>query len=577
MPIRILPDTLINQIAAGEVIERPAAAVRELVENALDAGATQIDIDAEQGGLNFFAVRDNGHGMARDQLPLAVQRHATSKLPDQDLFAIRSMGFRGEALPSIGAVSRLTITSRTKDDAHAWALSVEGGKVGEPVPAAHEVGTSVEVRDIFFATPARLKFMKSPLSERLAIIDVVTKLALAHPAVGFQLRHDGKVLLQASPEDLTARARLWTEDAQKLQQVENDEGDYKLHGLFAPAAMTAPNAARQLFIVNSRPIRDRSLTAVLRAAYMDVLPRDRHSVAVVHLQVPLADVDMNVHPAKAEIRFRNFDAVKSLLYRAAREVVNAPVQGVRVATLPQRFSAPVSTPMPQAPAGFSESWAPAARPAQNNAPEEKPVAAETENVPQNYPLGAAKAQLLHTYIVAENNDGLVLVDQHAAHERLVYERMKTALADNKIESQGLLLPEIISLSPSDCDLLLQGASSLSRLGLDLESFGPGAIAVQSVPALLGGGAKLREMLLDILAILKDEGDAAQLLERRLFDVCASMACYGSVRAGRALNETEMNALLRQMEEAERSGQCNHGRPTTLQLTRAELEKLFARR
>lgn len=580
MAIRLLPHHLVNQIAAGEVIERPAAVVRELVENAIDAKATNIIITVQEGGLVALSVTDNGIGMGPDDLTLAVQRHATSKLPDDNLFAIQTMGFRGEALPSIGSVARLTLTSRRTVDAHGWTLAVEGGAVGDVQPAAHAVGTTVDVRDLFFATPARLKFMKSVAAERQAIIDTVERLALAYPAIGFTLHIDKRTVLNAGPnQDLATRVALIFGQSEHWIPAEIKDEAYSLHGLLATPALTAPHAMQQVFIVNNRPIRDRGLSAVLRNAYLDILPRMRYPLAVLHLTLPVDQVDMNVHPAKAEVRFRDIQKVKSLITRAARPVLQAPLVAatqaanvVPLAFTPAPSYTPSMAPAPVKQSGFAESWQPAARVQTATKTEE-----EVTQSFDDYPLGAARAQILNTYIVAETFAGLVLVDQHAAHERIVYEQVKTALVNDTLPRQGLLIPEIIDLNVADQVLLLEAAPDLQKIGFDIEAFGQNAIAVREVPALLGANANLRALFTDIAGLLKAEQDAQALIERRLFDICAKMACYGSVRAGRALNADEMNALLRQMEATENSGQCNHGRPTFVTLDRAALEKLFARR
>ncbi len=597
MKLRLLPDPLINQIAAGEVIERPAAVVRELVENALDAGATQVDVLIRDGGLNFIQISDNGKGMSSDDIALAVERHATSKLPDDDLFSIQTMGFRGEALPSIGAVSRLTITTRRADDAHAWSIAVEGGLKHEVQPASRAVGTTVEVRDLFYATPARLKFMKSATSERMAIVDVMERLALAYPSIGFTLTHDTRILFRVpANQDFLARVKEVAKEDQHLVEVTIQDEDYTLHGIFGTPALTSNNAMSQYFGVNRRPIRDRGLSAVLRAAYMDVLPRDRYPVVFLHFTVPVQAVDMNVHPAKSEVRFRDLARIKSLIMRGTRSMLTAPIgthegpqlnatapvfqaQTLAQSFKPTSFAKPTipSFQMPQQSAnGFAESWALSAR--HEEAPSaEHAVNLVEEHSADTFPLGTARAQIFNTYIIAQTPTGMILVDQHAAHERIVYERMKNALQNKSIERQGLLIPEIINVTALEQDLLLSVAPALNDLGLSYEAFGPGAIAINEVPALLGANANLQAMIKDIVTILKDEQDPTQILERKLFDLCASFACYGSVRAGRTLNVAEMNALLRQMEETERGGQCNHGRPTYIQLSQTDLEKLFARR
>lgn len=580
MSIRILPNTLVNQIAAGEVIERPAAVVRELVENALDAGATQIDVAATGGGLTRIMVTDNGSGMARDDLILAVERHATSKLRDDNLFAIDTMGFRGEALPSIASVARLEIATRRKTDDHGWSLRVEGGAKGVPAPAACNSGTRITVDDLFFATPARLKFMKSVAAERQAMADVIDRLALANPSVGFSFEHDGKTLVSyAAAQGFIPRACALLGQAHDLMPVSEDMGPLRLEAVLATPALTAANATGQYFIVNKRPIRDRTLTAVLRAAYRDVLPGDRYPVAVMHLSIPADMVDMNVHPAKAEVRFRDIDSIKSLMMRAVRGMLAQPLhQAVSLSAVVMPRSAPVRPAVQnniQSAPGFAEQWAPTARTAP--AQQRPVIATEAPEYPHQYPLGAAVAQISDTYIVAQTADGLVLVDQHAAHERIVYERMKAALAVKNIDRQGMLIPEIISVTATERALLLAAADDLARLGLGVESFGVSDVAVTEIPAIMGANANIQKLIRDILDMLKTEQDPTQIVERRLFDLCAKFACYGSVRAGRHLTVADMNALLRQMEQTDFSGQCNHGRPTFVRMSLADLEKLFARR
>lgn len=590
MSVRILSNILINQIAAGEVIERPAAVVRELVENALDAGATQIDVMLREGGIGFIRISDNGHGMTATDLALAVQRHATSKLSDENLFAIKTMGFRGEALPSIGAVARLSVTTRHASDSHGWAIHVEGGVVGDVEPATRAIGTTIDVRDVFFATPARLKFLKTPQAERQAIVDVVERLALAYPSIGFSLTHEQRAILQLAPAaDFAERVSQVTGSSEHFIPVSVQDDDYALHVLVGTPAFTAANAMKQFFAVNQRPIRDRGLSAVLKAGYMDVLPRGRYPVVFMALDVPVDKVDMNVHPAKAEVRFRDLARVKSLVVRAVKDALTRPVVNAvsdiavnRIghsasahSFVPQAMQRPRSfTPMPLANAqqpqqGFAETWQPHVRTHE--------AIEDAQETSQTYPLGTALAQIFDTYILAQSADGLILIDQHAAHERIVYERMKNALHAKTVERQGLLIPEIISVTAAEQDVLLGGASALAALGLTLESFGPQAIAVQEVPALLGANANLQGLVRDLVDVLKDEQDADTVLERKLFDICAKMACYGSVRAGRRLTMPEMNGLLRQMEETENSGQCNHGRPTFVEMDQAALEKLFARR
>ena len=593
MTIRRLPETTVNRIAAGEVIERPGSAVKELVENAIDAGARRIDVALRGGGQALIRVADDGCGMSRDELLLAVERHATSKLPDDDLTRIATLGFRGEALPSIGAVSRLSLASRARGSDAAWRLEVEGGKVLAPKPAAQGPGTTVDVRELFFATPARLKFLKTERTEAAQAVDAVRRLAMAHPDVAFTLRDDEREILNlpAAPGDLfeARRARL----AQVLGRpfVENalpvaaERERIRLSGFAGLPTFNRGNAQLQYLFVNGRPVRDKLLNGAVRAAYMDLLAHDRHPVLALFLEVPPDEVDVNVHPAKAEVRFRDAALVRGLIIGALRHALADA--GHRTATTAATQAAQAFRP------GFAAS-APAYGPGlresaelyhapldagvtQPSARAEMPPAAAdaADSAAQSYPLGAARAQVHETYIVAQTDDGLVIVDQHAAHERLVYERMKAALASGGVARQILLLPEVVELDPADAERVAARAPELAELGLVLEAFGTGAVLVRETPALLGqcDAAGLVRDLADELA----ESDQALPLRDRLDAVCSTMACHGSVRAGRRLSADEMNALLRQMEVTPHAGQCNHGRPTYVELKLADIEKLFGRR
>lgn len=613
--IRLLPPTLVNRIAAGEVIERPAAAVKELVENAIDAGASRIEVTLRDGGRSLIAVADDGCGMTPAELRLAVERHATSKLPGEDLLDIGTLGFRGEALPSIGSVSRLALTSRAAGADTAWHLTVEGGTVGEPQPAAHGPGTRVEVRDLFFATPARLKFLKSDRAETAAALDVVERLAMAHPEIAFTVTVEQRTPLrltaESAPLDDTGaeearRARLGAvlgrDFADNAIAVATEREEMRLSGFAALPTLSRGTAQAQYLFVNGRPVRDKLLLGALRGAYADVLPRDRHAMAALFLDLPRRHVDVNVHPAKAEVRFRDPGAVRGLIVGALRQALAAAghrsssslagvaLQGFRPGEAPAAPPAFPSASRPlggwgggtgggAVPRGLAERaiqaqapWlgAPAARDETPPADSEPSAADDTA-----YPLGAARAQLHDSYIVAQTRDGLVLVDQHAAHERLVYERMKAAFIDGGVPRQGLLLPEVVELGEADAARLADRAEELAALGLELEPFGSGAVLVRATPALLGpcdAGALVRD-LADALAEIGDTG----LLRETLDAVCASMACHGSVRAGRRLTLAEMNALLRDMERTPRSGQCNHGRPTYVEMKLSDVEKLFGRR
>jgi DNA mismatch repair protein MutL len=587
MAIRLLPPVLVNRIAAGEVIERPAAAVKELVENAIDAGAARIDITLKEGGQALIAVVDNGGGMTPDELSLAVERHCTSKLPDDDLLRIAALGFRGEALPSIGAVSRMRIVSRPFGADNAWEIAVEAGRKSAPSPAAHPPGTRVEVRDLFFATPARLKFLKTPRTERELAVDAVRRLAMAYPAVSFTVIVDeDRVLLRlaAAAEPATASARrarlaalLGRDFAENSVAIDAERGGFRLTGLIGLPTLNRAAPRDQYLVVNGRPVRDKLLVGAVRGAYQDVLVRDRHPIVALFLDGPPEEIDVNVHPAKAEVRFRDAALVRGLIvgalrnalaaagHRASTTVADAAIAafrpGAAAASAPRfAFPLPPSTPS----LALAESANNFLRPIEEAAA----PAAEA-------PLGSARAQLHGTYILAETPTGIVLVDQHAAHERLVYERMKEALAARGVARQALLLPEVVELDESGVVRLAARAEELAEFGLLLEPFGPGAVVVREVPALLSGldvGALVR----DLADELAEWGDTLALKER-IETVCGTLACHTSVRAGRRLSPAEMDALLRQMEATPNSGQCNHGRPTYVALDLADIERLFGRR
>jgi DNA mismatch repair protein MutL len=608
MPIRVLPPTVVNRIAAGEVVERPASAVKELVENAIDAGATRIEVTLRDGGRSLISVSDDGCGMSAEELDLAVERHATSKLPDDDLTHIATLGFRGEALPSIGAVGRLTITSRRAGSDSAWTLTVEGGAKGAAQPAALGAGTRVELRDLFYATPARLKFLKATRTEVDHAEDVINRLAMAHPEIAFTLTDDTKVVLRlgAATADLlsdAAAARLarlaqvmgrdFADNALQLDVVR--EG-VRLTGHIGLPTLNRATSAQQYLFVNGRPVRDRLLHGAVRGAYQDFLARDRHPLVALFLEVPAEAVDVNVHPAKAEVRFRDAGLVRGLIvgackhaladagHRAATTVATAALGSFRPsqaawggrpsAALPRGFAetaAAAYAPLDGAPQ-LDGVLAPAARAAM---PESAIPGFNPGTAASDYPLGAARAQLHETYIVAQTADGIVIVDQHAAHERLVYERMKLELAARGIERQALLIPEIVELEGAAADRLVARRDQLAELGLVIEAFGAGAVVVREVPALLGV-ADVKGLVRDLADELAEFGQALSLKER-LEEICGTMACHGSVRAGRLLNAAEMNALLREMEATPHSGQCNHGRPTYVELKLADIERLFGRR
>jgi DNA mismatch repair protein MutL len=581
MAIRLLPPVVVNRIAAGEVIERPAAAVKELVENAIDAGASRIDVTLRDGGQSLITVADNGGGMTPGELSLAVERHCTSKLPEDDLLRIAALGFRGEALPSIGAVSRMRIVSRPSGGDSAWEICVEAGGKSMPAPAAHPTGTRVEVRDLFFATPARLKFLKTPRTERDLAVDAVRRLAMAYPSISFSVTGDERVLLRlaafAEPQPAVARrarlaALLGRDFAENSVDIDAQRGGFRLSGLIGLPTLNRAAPRDQYLVVNGRPVRDKLLVGAVRGAYQDVLARDRHPMVALFLDGPPDEIDVNVHPAKAEVRFRDAALVRGLIvgalrnalaaagHRASSTIAAAAVAAFRPASSPARLAFPLPPPTP------SGSLAESA----NNflGTSEETAATET-------PLGTARAQLHGTYIVAETSTGIVLVDQHAAHERLVYERMKEALAAHGVARQALLLPEIVELDETGAARLAARAAELAEFGLVLEPFGAGAVVVREVPALLPG-LDVGGLMRDLADELAEWGDASALKER-IETVCGTLACHTSVRAGRRLSSAEMDALLRQMESTPNSGQCNHGRPTYVALDLADIERLFGRR
>ncbi len=602
MPVRQLSEATVNRIAAGEVVERPASVVKELTENALDAGATKIEIVTDGGGRRLIRVTDDGSGMPRDDLALAVERHATSKLTDDDLLDIKTLGFRGEALPSIGSVARLSITTRHKSEPHAWAIAVDGGEKSDVKPAALGDGTRVEVRDLFYATPARLKFLKSDRTESENIREIVRRLAMSRPDVAFTLAGEERApvtwaaALPGAPGRLARLADvLGHEFRANAVEVAGERNGVTVEGFAALPTYTRGNALGQYLFVNGRPVRDKLLIGVVRGAYADYLPRDRHPVVALFVTLDPREVDVNVHPAKAEVRFRDPALVRALLITSLQQALLRDSQ--RAATTGGSATIAAFRPSPSLPSGGSRGWdwrRSPARPSfsvQGNAavgfaeaaqaafdvggPSAHVAVAEIAPDLIDRPLGAARAQVHETYIVAQTRDGIVIVDQHAAHERIVYERMKAALDKTGVARQILLIPEIVELDEADVERVLTRADELARYGLAIEPFGPGAVAVRETPSLLGE--------IDARALVRDlaehiaEWDEALPLERRLMHVAATMACYGSVRAGRRLKPEEMNALLREMEATPNSGQCNHGRPTYVELKLSDIETLFGRR
>lgn len=615
---RLSPET-VNRIAAGEVIERPASAVKELVENALDAGARRIDVAIEAGGLGRIVVEDDGCGMDRDQLATAIERHATSKLPvdadgADDLLNIASMGFRGEALPSIGSVARLTITTQDAELGEAWELSVEGGETDgpRPAPALGRRGTRVEVADLFYATPARLKFLKSERAESNAVADVIKRLALARADVGFFLTVEGRSRVSAPAEDHAdpveaRRARLSAilggDFGENALIIDQEREGVRLTGLASLPTYNRGSNQHQFLFVNGRPVKDRLLVGAVRGAYQDFLARDRHPVAALYVDLPPGQVDVNVHPAKAEVRFRDAGLVRGLIVGALRHALagaghraSTTVAGYALGRA-QPQAAPGAPPLARA-GGWSNRPSPAweqslaqspaadltpgmsarVEPEYDAGPATSGHEATAEAAPEaapDFPLGVARAQVHATYVIAQTEDGLVIVDQHAAHERLVYERMKAQLAQTGVARQALLAPEIVDLDEAEARRVLERSEQLAELGLVIEPFGAGALAVREVPALL--------KRLDVQGLIRDladelaEYDEALSLKEQLEEVVGTMACHGSVRSGRRLTAEEMNALLREMEATPHSGQCNHGRPTYVELKLADIERLFGRR
>ena len=580
-PLRRLPDALVDRIAAGEVIERPAAIVKELVENAIDAGAQRIAVTLERGGILRIEVSDDGAGMGPDALALAVQRHCTSKLADDQLVRISTLGFRGEALPSIGAAARLQITSRPPDAAHANRIRVEGGVASAVAPAAGPPGTQVLVADLFFATPARRNFLKSPRVEADHAEAAARRLAFAAPGVAMRLVSDGAVVFDLPPQERADRAAALLGGSPRtgaLLPLDGARDGMTLGGCAASPAVHRATPAGQSLVVNGRPVMDPVLRTAVRVAYRDVIAAGRHAVAALYLAIPADAVDVNVHPAKTELRFRDPDAVRGLVIGTLRRALSggatgapAPLYRPGDARRPalRLVAAPARLSPPGAP-GFAEAalpFAPMARPPLPAAPA------------PSHPLGAAVAQVLDTYVIAVAADGsLVLVDQHAAHERLTHEALAAQHRDGGVRAQPLLLPAVVDLPPPDAARLLARADALARLGLELEAFGPGAVLVRALPALLcaGGAPDPAPLLRDLADELADCGESAAL-DALLDAAIARLACHGSVRAGRRLSGAEMNALLRQMEATPRAATCSHGRPTVLRLSRAEIEAMFGRR
>ncbi|MBY0462446.1 MAG: DNA mismatch repair endonuclease MutL [Alphaproteobacteria bacterium] len=597
--IKLLDLGLINQIAAGEVIERPAAAVKELVENSIDAGATKIEVSLRDGGRTLIQVIDNGYGMNPEDLTLCVERHATSKLNTGDLFNIHSFGFRGEALPSIGSVSRLSIISKPQGQETAFQLDVEGGVKSDLTPASYPFGTRVVIRDLFYATPARLKFLKSPTTELGHSTDYLNRLALAHPSIEFTLKEGSRVVFHypscaTFPERL--KAVLGREFSENSRQVTAIRDHMEINGWISLPTYNSSQSTEQYLFVNDRPIKDKSLSAAIRVAYQDFLPSNRYPSLAVFLKIDPSEVDVNVHPAKAEVRFREAQVIRGLFISALKQTLHETTHetsahlardavailrdsstqaGIVKKNYPAAFSAAQSIPLQGRISSVYGSGNYQARAFIDEAASIVNESFQDETEEDLYPLGLAKAQLHKTYIIAEKNDSLVIVDQHAAHERLVYEKMKEQYQENKIRSQTLLLPEIINLTENDIHLLTPYLEELERLGIGIEVFGTNSLVIRQIPALLSG-VDVASMIKDLIADLKELGTSYSLTEK-LHEVLSTLACHSSIRAGKTMSIPEMNALLRQMENTPHSGQCNHGRPTYIELQKDDIEKLFGRR
>ncbi|MFM5906416.1 MAG: DNA mismatch repair endonuclease MutL [Novosphingobium sp.] len=597
--IRRLPENLVNRIAAGEVVERPAAALKELVENAIDAGAVNIAVKLGNGGLDLIEVTDDGCGMLPDEMALALERHATSKLPDEAIELVSTLGFRGEALPSIASVARLTIESRVRGESSGWLRVVDHGRLAEEGPAALPPGTRIRVEHLFAQVPARRKFLRSARSEYAACLDVVRRLAMSRPEAGFTLEHDGRRTLAVQPGEALAErvARLIARElADNGVAVDLQRGDMRLTGVAGLPTFNRGVADHQYLFVNGRPVKDRLLVGAVRGAYSDMLARDRHAVLALFLDISPEDVDVNVHPAKTEVRFRDPAFVRGFIVGGLRLALDSgdrrsaqtpsasameqwQVEPVRLAPPPSAlgslFSRDYAAP-PSRVSNAGQAWRGYEQSVMAPPMARAEVADDAPAEAAAFPLGVARGQVAGTYIVAEAEDGLIIVDQHAAHERLVLERLKAAgTGDTLAAAQALLIPEVVELDEPACDRLEAKAEELARFGLALERFGPDAMLVRSVPSVLAKG-NVHALVRDIADDLAQNGDAL-LLGERLDHVLATMACHGSVRAGRALSVAEMNALLREMERTPRSGQCNHGRPTWVKLALSDVEKLFGRK
>jgi len=603
--IQVLPPLVVNRIAAGEVLERPASAIKELVENSIDAGATQIDIEVRQGGKNLISISDNGKGMSKDELPLAVERHATSKLPEHDLLDINFLGFRGEALPSIGSVSRMTIISKAANSNEAWQLDIESGNKSQPQPANRQKGTKITVSDLFYATPARLKFLKSDKAELIAINDIVKRLAMANPEISFTLTNDGKTTLNYDARQVEANF----EEAQKKRlndilgnsfidnaihiDITTEQG-YRMYGYASLPTYNRGTADNLYFFINGRAIKDKLMLGSIKAAYQDFLARGRYPSCALFFTMPNTHVDVNVHPAKAEVRFRYAQEVRNLLVSGVKNAIAKA--GHRASTTVADFTLKAMQPniapnMPQQTSfvmpkiggnrsslnTYASVNAPKTQLAEEFTPiaSQSPQSVEPQPINNNYPLGNAKTQLFETYIIAQNTKGIVIVDQHAVHERLVYERLKKQWAENGIATQSVIIPHIIEFEDKALHKLMSIQNEIKKFGFDFEKFGNNEIAVTQIPALLAD-EDITKLFKNIADDLLEHGEALSL--NNIFeDILGTIACHNSIRAGRKLSIEEMNEMLRQMEATPHSGQCNHGRPTYVEFELKDVEKLFGRR
>jgi DNA mismatch repair protein MutL len=582
--IRQLPENLVNQIAAGEVIENPAAAIKELVENSIDAGSSRIIITLKQAGKSQIIIEDNGIGMAHDDLKLSLSRHATSKLNSEDLLSIESLGFRGEAIPSIASVSRMKIESRANNSDDGWAITSNAGTVNDVIPCAIQKGTRITVSDLFYATPARLKFLKSDQAEMMAIKESLNRLAMAYPDIAFECYHDDRKIFQYQAKDNLGRiadimGRDFNDNAMPID-LADDENNIQITGFASLPTYSRGNARAQYLFVNGRPVRDKLLLGVLRGAYADVLARDRYPLVALFLNISQTDVDVNVHPAKTEVRFKKPMVIRNMMFHAVHNAIREyskasaslmPSQSIhfqrKVAPAPQvEYALPDFDLKPQSKVSDRD----------NNFDYQDGDIETDNNQNIEYPLGAALTQFHDNYIVSQTSDGIVIVDQHAAHERLVYETMKEAYANAKVKSQILLIPEVVNLPQDHVMMLLDYCEILSKAGLTIESFGDGALVVREVPSILADKLNIQAMIKNLADEVEDLGTVDGLSEK-INHILATMACHGSVRSGRRLNQVEMNELLRQMEATPLSGQCNHGRPTMISLSLDDVEKLFKRR